>query len=1549
MRNQLLLAIVLLGVTTAVAAQNADSTTKLYGVRQSWGGIPLTRSQYPEIHGLVGNFKWKDIEPFPNVWNWQQLDSDIASHEAGLPFQLMIFTKDNAPDWLYTTGGVPKVIEYNSTNDSIGISPYYPDPNYKFFFKRMIDTVAKHVKAWPANLKLYLSIQACLGEELDYIGYRNVDQARATGLDQESIHVDPQYKLSSNQLAVLFKEFTRYYYYAYVGSGIGFLCNPSCADANSQSNIKWVLDSLPGANLRYAVPGKSFQINDEFDRMPWLLPVLNAKYNGAYIRANSDLANNDANVGWFKIHPTRNMFSLFTSMLHYGLELSDQMPTYIKNPAYRPAFDFFNRYAGEKDTATAAHAMCGLHDGLDASDSTRFPSAIYGKAVRSNVLRYMNIQNAFASKGALLMDTSRVYVKNNGTAGATGTNDVGWRIITGNYERYIHQINPNGTSVGYWNVNALNDTNSIYGRFGRGFDVAHGKNALFFDVDNGFLHYAPLNSQSRVMISVTYLDSGNGSWQLFYDAQDTINKPSIAVNCANTGKWKTTSVTLADGYFGNRNDSMSDFYIRNTGAENVIFSLVEFERPNVFVNNNGLFCSNALSFDTVCVNTVSRSKFVVVSGAFLNSSDVTVGPFNGYQFSFFADSAFKESLSISNYGTSFQDTIYVRFQPTDSVSYTGNCLITGGGVNDGTLSLKGAGINTRPELSATVKNVSCNGAKDGAIDLNLSGGIQPFTYFWTNTGSLKDSNEDIRNLSPSTYTVTVGSYMGCSTASSYVITEPNALTMILTQDSMVCKGGTTSVHVSASGGTAPYTGVGDFAVSYGKQTFTVVDAHGCIDTASIYVFNGTGVPPAKPAAIICTLADAVGLCGGGKFSYAIDPVPGATSYTWLPPAGCSISSISTDGTQILLSAPLNFTADSLSVTANNACGSSPALKKSLSALPGKPGAISGPTTVVPLQSGIAFSVTQTGALGYTWTVAPGATITSGQGTSAITVNWGNTSGNINVRAVNACGSSAGSSMLSITVANYTLVSSVPSLPPYDTICINGLSAYKFFNLAGSGLDGSNVIVKALPGFKVSTTGGGTYTDSLTITNYGTSIKQNIYVKFNPVIPDSYNGNIKIGGGGSSPAYVSVTGVAVNSSPALSANITNISCRGAANGGIDLSLSGGMAPFAYRWTGPGSYDSSAQDISGLNPSTYTVTVTSYVGCKTSSSYLVTQPDALTMTLTADSVICKDATTIVHVRASGGTAPYVGTGDFNVAPGKQTYTVTDAHGCTQTQSIWIANGSLIAPAKPAPITGAYADSVGLCGGGNFQYRTDLVSTATSYKWIAPSGCSIRSISSDGTQIVLTVPSGFTVDTLRVAASNVCGASVPQAKTLYAVPGRPGPVSGPTSVKSSQTGVVYKTTAVSGLNYTWSVPGSVTIVSGQGSGTLKVNWGTKSGTISVLAKNNCGTSTYGSSLNVSVGTALVPVQQATYASAATNKLIVQPNPAKDIAHISFSATETQNFSILLTDMNGKLLQSKKGIAVKGENTVSIYIRNYASGIYLVSILTGDGKSTRVKLLKD
>ncbi|PCJ79409.1 MAG: hypothetical protein COA57_15700 [Flavobacteriales bacterium] len=77
--------------------------------------------------------------------------------------------------------------------------------------------------------------------------------------------------------------------------------------------------------------------------------------------------------------------------------------------------------------------------------------------------------------------------------------------------------------------------------------------------------------------------------------------------------------------------------------------------------------------------------------------------------------------------------------------------------------------------------------------------------------------------------------------------------------------------------------------------------------------------------------------------------------------------------------------------------------------PATPGAITGNTIVCVNATGEAYSISiVSGATAYTWIVPAGATVATGQGTTAITVDYGSTAGNVCVTASNNCGTSAAS-------------------------------------------------------------------------------------------------------------------------------------------------------------------------------------------------------------------------------------------------------------------------------------------------------------------------------------------------------------------------------------------------------------------------------------------------------------------------------------------------------------------------------------------------------------
>ncbi|WP_244614447.1 hypothetical protein, partial [Elizabethkingia argenteiflava] len=77
-------------------------------------------------------------------------------------------------------------------------------------------------------------------------------------------------------------------------------------------------------------------------------------------------------------------------------------------------------------------------------------------------------------------------------------------------------------------------------------------------------------------------------------------------------------------------------------------------------------------------------------------------------------------------------------------------------------------------------------------------------------------------------------------------------------------------------------------------------------------------------------------------------------------------------------------------------------------------------------------------------------------------------------------------------------------------------------------------------------------------------------------------------------------------------------------------------------------------------TYTYTVTDANGCTASTTCTIGQPTLLVASCQAVDAKCFGEKGSITVSASGGTAPYTGTGSFDNLAGTYTYTVTDANG-------------------------------------------------------------------------------------------------------------------------------------------------------------------------------------------------------------------------------------------------------------------------------------------------
>ncbi len=317
------------------------------------------------------------------------------------------------------------------------------------------------------------------------------------------------------------------------------------------------------------------------------------------------------------------------------------------------------------------------------------------------------------------------------------------------------------------------------------------------------------------------------------------------------------------------------------------------------------------------------------------------------------------------------------------------------------------------------------------------------------------------------------------------------------------------------------TGGGHFLVGYGYSSNNVyymnpwygegmsIGTYSWVCNGDDHTWTHTNVlsvspsstPPNQPG----TITGNQNPCQGNTQTYSISAVTGATSYTWTLPPGWSGSSTSTS-----INATAGSNGGTISVTANNSCGSSSPRTSSVgvTSIPAQPGTIGGQTSVCP-NTVNTYSISQvSGATYYTWTLPSGW---SGNSTSeSINATAGSNGGTISVTANNTCGSSSPGTI----VVNVTPIPAQPgNISGAVSICQNSTNIYNISPVSGAtiytwtlppGWSGSSTstTINATAG----TTGG---TISVTADNFcGSSSPETLPVTVNsvPSQPSSIFGN-----------------------------------------------------------------------------------------------------------------------------------------------------------------------------------------------------------------------------------------------------------------------------------------------------------------------------------------------------------------------------------------------------------------------------------------------------------
>jgi hypothetical protein len=245
-----------------------------------------------------------------------------------------------------------------------------------------------------------------------------------------------------------------------------------------------------------------------------------------------------------------------------------------------------------------------------------------------------------------------------------------------------------------------------------------------------------------------------------------------------------------------------------------------------------------------------------------------------------------------------------------------------------------------------------------------------------------------------------------------------------------------------SGGTiVSGQGTNSISVSYASTSssglVTVTAVNSCGTSTPSTIFVSIYAPPSAPGAI----EGLTTVCGSSTSEYYyVNPVSGATSYTWTVPSGASVTSGSTTNA---ITVSYGTTSGNITVKANNTCGSSAASTLAVTVTSGTPSA---PTTITATNgtpnmysTGNGYSCsTVAGVSSYYWTVSPGAPqaiIASGQGTTSINVNYSTvtcgTTYTISVYATNNCGKSAAKT-LTVSPQSHGTVIFTYAGPTYQT-------------------------------------------------------------------------------------------------------------------------------------------------------------------------------------------------------------------------------------------------------------------------------------------------------------------------------------------------------------------------------------------------------------------------------------------------------------------------------------------------------------------------------------
>jgi gliding motility-associated-like protein len=544
---------------------------------------------------------------------------------------------------------------------------------------------------------------------------------------------------------------------------------------------------------------------------------------------------------------------------------------------------------------------------------------------------------------------------------------------------------------------------------------------------------------------------------------------------------------------------------------------------------------------------------------------------------------------------------------------------------------------TQPEAISVIaipNNVSCFGASNGSVNINVAGGTPPYTYLWS-PGNYTIPN--LIGLSAGTYQLTITDSHNCTETYFVNISEPASLTATISNIQHVsCYGGHNgSVTVVAQGGTPPYSFLWSpsgntsqiaSGLSAGTHTVYITDAKGCSYSLTVQINQ----PPILNAMVgyqspTCNNANdgmAWVFASGGTSPY---------SYSWSPSGGANDTAYNIHAGIYMVT-----------VTDQNSCQAISSVQ------------IPQPTPVTATirnygnvscfngSNGYAVVSVTGGIPPYSYLWSTGSTLPSitnlTEGIYYVTVN--DAKGCTSVDSVYI---QSPNQPLNLTVTHQ------------DVSCYQGNNGYALAQVNGGTPPYQYIWVPTIQfTAQANNLMAGTYTVSITDANGCQTM-----------------GNVTI----AQPTPLLANAVVLN--PAL--------CYDTPTGSATVSVSGGSPPYSYSWNTIPSQ--TTQQATQIFAGEYRVTVTDVKGCTVVDSIFVTQPPALqSVIVNHTDVTCFGGNDGMALGgAIGGTPPYLFSWDTqppvslqqlsNITAGTYTLQVTDANNCTTTSQVTIVQPSQV----------------------------------------------------------------------------------------------------------------------------------------------------------------------------------------------------------------------------------------------------------------------------------